>query len=137
VALTNEQIFVGSIAYFSVDILKGDPFTRKGGVDHIAPGAVRPFVCYDSSEAESCWAPITSTYRSERVEVRALDRENMPGPTMYLNDGTSSVKGSNDAFIQAAAGYDQKNDRTRPRIRNPKIFEIIAEIEKRGGLQLG
>lgn len=134
--LTNEEIFIGAVAYFSVDAIKGDQFERTGAIDMIDPGAVRPFVCYIASETSSCWSPITSTHRDERLMIAPTDRELMPGPMMYLADGRNSVRGPNNAFIEAANGCDTKNASTRPRVRYPKIFAVRDEIDLRGGLHL-
>lgn len=94
---------------------------------------LRPFVCVAVNLPKSTWAPLSSTARPERIEIKAEWR--LGGIPMwrdrvcYLNDGANIYIGLNGAFADASA-KEQTDHKTRSQMSEEGVAAVLAEIEK-------
>ncbi|GAB1406143.1 hypothetical protein MASR1M8_00620 [Thermomonas brevis] len=143
--LSEEEIYLGTVAYFEPTVLHrdkdievtGDPVTRDG-----------PFVCYAISEAKSKWTPLTSEDKfmtnrktgesfSVRVRIRpewvARAYGLFAAGESFFQDGKNTYSGANATFIAAAAKIDIQTPETRPALNEDGLKAARDYIARRGG----
>ncbi len=138
--LTLEQIKPGAVAYFDADALNssenvsitGSPVKRIG-----TTGARNQFVCYKVVDGRSHWAPLTGTFRKERLPIDpawvSFGYGALKAGGVYLQDGGCTYVNSNEAFITAAAEEDEFKQGSRPFISEVGIQQVIKTVEERKG----
>ncbi len=94
---------------------------------------LRPFVCVAVNPPNSTWTPLTSTPRTERLEIQKEWR--LGGIPMwrdrncYLNDGANVYIGLIGAFVEASA-QEQTDKKSRSQMSEDGIAAVLAEIDK-------
>jgi len=133
-ALTIPELAIGVVAYFDVSALNVDrrvqpppsPTPRNG-----------PFVCVQVVHGRSTWAPLTWTHQSHRVLIEQQWRlggtKAWREGTPYMNDGSTTYVGENEAFIEATATADTYLPHTRQRVSEQGVEALLANIRSRGG----
>ena len=136
-ALCENEIVQGAIAYFDVDVLHqdqsvvitGDPIVRdsKNG---------NQFVCH-KVEGEICyWSPLTGSYKFPRLPIKADWVTNGYGPLaigkVWLQDGKNTYRGPKTSCI-AAAVNESPFENGRPSLSQDALDKIFEQIDKRGG----
>ena len=123
--LEPEEIVVGLVSHLDQTMLTNDPdiidtYPQK-------TTELRPFVCVKVDGEKSVWAPLSSTYRRERLKIK--DEWRQGGIDMwrnrrcYLNDGANTYHGPNTSFIAASI-----NELTTPGTRSQMSLEGIDAV---------
>ncbi len=133
-ALLQEDIFVGAVAYFDDELLLAEADIDGGDATIDRPG---PFVCVQVKGLSSVWIPITGEHRPERLLIRREWRLYGSGKwkedDQFVNDGLNTFLGPNEAFIRAGAREMPFKMYRRPCISDQGIAAILVEIDKQGG----
>jgi hypothetical protein len=138
--LAPAEVVLGAIAYFDADVLNGDDSVVKpeSPVSRPGVGAGNQFVCYKLDGDKAFWAPLTATYRRERLHVEPKWVANGYGPLVrggvYLQDGRTTYAGPVEAFVKAASAERPFHGRGGgPSISNEGLAEIVRVVGERGG----
>jgi len=93
----------------------------------------RPFVCVCVNGGQSTWAPLTSTFRRERLKIEAAWRtggiDMWRDRVCYLNDGANTYSGPDSSFL-AASAEELTDAATRSRMAAEGVAAVKAEIER-------
>jgi hypothetical protein len=134
--LTAAEFAPGAIAYFDATVLNADPAVSKSGspVDRLGVG--NQFVCYKVDSQTSYWAPLTATYRRERLPIEAGWVTSGYGPLaaggVYLQDGQCTYAGPIASFVQAAA-QENPFQHGRPTLSEAGLAQVLRVVAERGG----
>ena len=129
--LAADEIAVGLVAYLDQAMLSAD--TSVTDTYPQQSSQVRPFVCIALTGDQSTWAPLTTAFRVERVQIlptwRTGGQASWSGLSCYLNDGANLYIGPKLAFV--AASYPEQTSRqSRSRMSADGIGAIQAEVER-------
>lgn len=137
-----EDIVPGCVAYLDPGVLNASSDVLKPAHTTPRPG---PFVCLQTSGAQSCWTPLTNqqkydahTGRALRVEIANGDWTGGIGEwastsSKYLNDGATTYAGASTWFLRAAEVQDTLSAESRPTIASAKVADIVREVRRRRG----
>lgn len=129
-----QEIAVGVVAYFDVNVLDNAPNIQKPPSPTTRSG---PFLCVQIAGEWSVWAPLTWTVRPERLLIKPEWREGGTAAwrnrSPYLNDGATTYVGDTDTFIAASATADKYIPSTRQRVSALGVEAVVSEIKARGG----
>lgn len=132
--LTEAMIRPGMVAYFDASVLNADPSVRS---PRSPTTRSEPSVCFQVSGSTSAWAPITTTFRPERLAIRAEWRVDGGGDWIskdqYLNDGATAYVGANRVFTRASLAQDNCTDESRPCTADAGVAATPAEVRKHAG----
>lgn len=135
-ALTLEEITPGAIAYFDASILNADPAVTNTGSPVNRIGIGNQFVCYKVDGARSFWAPLTATFRRERLPIDPAWVSNGYGPLaaggVYLQDGACTYVGPSSSFVLAAAN-ENPFEGSRPSISAVGLSQVLRVVAQRRG----
>lgn len=135
--LAESEIVKGAIAYFDVSVLHADEEVIVTG-DPVVRDTLtgNQFVCYDAGGGLAFWAPLTATWRKERLRIESSWVENGYGPLaegkVFLQDGKNTYSGPVKTFISAAA-LEEPIVGARPTVREIGVGKIVAVVRQRGG----
>lgn len=142
--LTLEQIKPDAVAYFDADALNssenvsitGSPVKRIG-----TTGARNQFVCYKVVDGRRHWAPLTGTFRKERLPIDpdwvSFGYGALKAGGVYLQDGGCTYVNSNEAFITAAAEEEEFKQGSRPFISEVGSSKLSRQSRNaRGNFEL-
>ena len=136
--LKGKDIQPGAVAYLSVDRLSNDNRITKPASPTLRDG---PFVCFQTADGMSAWAPLTTVERSERLEIigawRLEGSATWQSEDMYLNDGATTYVGPFAAFIDASREEMPFRGHKRPRVAAKGVAAILKTVSDRNGAQLG
>lgn len=129
--LEREELQPGLVSHLDQTMLSNDPAVLDTYPQKSTE--LRPFVCVAVNGEQSTWAPLTSTFRRERLEIK--DQWRHGGIDMwrdrvcYLNDGANTYTGPNASFLAASA--QELTDRpTRSQMSAEGVTAVAAEIER-------
>jgi hypothetical protein len=129
-ALTEQEIQPGIVVFLDPLFLRADPRVRNTQDPPIARAG--PFLCVTERNGISCWSPITTEPRRERVNLQARWRSGghpqwLSAP-QYLNDGANLWEGPNDVFV--AASHKELTDTTnRAHLSHEGLSAVKEEIQ--------
>lgn len=133
-ALRLADIFVGAVAYFDDELLRGESEIDGGDATIDRPG---PLVCVQVKGSSSVWIPITGEFRPERLLLKAEWRlhgsDKWKKDDQFVNDGLNTFLGPNDAFVRAGAKESPFKMYRRPSISKEGVAAILEEIDKQDG----
>ena len=131
-----EEINPGAIAYFDASVLNADPLVTNTGSPVNRVGIGNQFVCYKVDGPNSLWAPLTATFRRERLPIDPTWVSNGYGPLaeggVYLQDGACTYVGPNPSFVLAAAN-ENPFENARPAISADGLAEVLRVVAQRRG----
>lgn len=129
------EVRPGCIAYFDAQSLNSDPQVQRTGDPVTRRGPTSQFVCYKVDGGRAFWAPLTGTFRNERLridEVWVSPRYGTLGDGgAYLQDGKNTYSGPVTAFVAASGGEVLHGP--RPYVSAAGVAAIVAEVISRGG----
>lgn len=133
-ALTEREIEPGIVAFLDPRILSEDPRVCNTQDPPIA--RFGPFLCVATREGFSTWAPITTTPKRARLELKAAWRSGgrwqWSNEEQFLNDGANLWEGPNDAFTRAS--YKERTEpESRARLSAEGLGAVAGEIEEQAG----
>ncbi|WP_449422697.1 hypothetical protein [Rhodanobacter lindaniclasticus] len=135
-SLALEEIAPGAIAYFDASVLNADPLVTNTGSPVNRVGIGNQFVCYKMEGQRSFWAPLTATFRRERLPIDPTWVSNGYGPLagggVYLQDGACTYVGPNDSFVVAAVN-ENPFENGRPIISADGLAEVLRVVAQRRG----
>jgi len=136
-ALKENEIVEGAIAYFDVDVLHQDKDVVITG-DKIIRDSKNgnQFVCHKIDGDICYWSPLTASYKFPRLAISAGWVTNGYGPLgvgkVWLQDGKNTYRGPKPSFVAAAIG-EHAFDNGRPSLSHEALEKIYEQIDKRGG----
>lgn len=125
----------GIVLDLDVDCLNRDNGVQKPNFPTDRSG---PFLCYCVVGEKSCWAPLTTQHRDERLELKLEWRRcNAAKSTwltrrQFLNDGRTVYCGLSSVFCKAASVDKISNGLLRC-VTSDGIAAVRVEIERRRG----
>jgi hypothetical protein len=135
-ALTLAEVVPGAIAYFDANTLNADAAVSTTGSPVNRQGVGNQFICYKVDGEQSFWAPLTATYRRERLPIQAAWVQNGYGPLgaggVFLQDGRCTYAGPSASFVRASAA-ENPFDQGRPTLTEPGLNQVIQVVAQRGG----
>jgi hypothetical protein len=135
-ALSEIEIVPGAIAYFDAQMLNDDARVTKSGDPVTRAGSGNQFLCYKVDGGKSFWAPLTTTWRNERLRIEAEWVTNGYGPLaigeVFLQDGKNTYAGPNEAFVAAAVG-ESAFVAGRPSVSAEGVGEVLNTVAARQG----
>jgi hypothetical protein len=135
--LSDQDIVPGAIAYFDALALTALPSVKVSGDPVDRPGLENPFVCYEVRGERCAWAPLTGTFKTDRLRIEAnwvsSDFGPLGGGEVFLQDGETTYTGPKSAF-QSAASSEPPFREERPRVSSEGLEMIHKEIAERGGI---
>lgn len=135
--LLDSEIQAGCVAYFDITTLNADTRVSRPRCPTTRPS---PFVCFESANDRSAWAPITTQFRKERLFLDPLWRvggsKQWRTDHLYLNDGACTYVGTNAAFVDSAATETPFMKISRPRLTADGVAAVVAEVRQRRGTML-
>jgi hypothetical protein len=92
-----------------------------------------PFVCVEVTDQWSCWSPLTTRWRRERLPIdeawRTCGSQKWQNTPMYLSDGANLYYCfSSDALLSASREWSCRNDRRH--IGPEGLIAICAEVKE-------
>lgn len=134
--LSEPEIVPGAIAYFDAQMLNNDTRVMKSGDPVARAGSGNQFVCYKVEGGRSFWAPLTATWREERLRIEAAWVTNGYGPLaageVFLQDGKNTYAGPMAAFVAAAAG-ESTFEAGRPLLSLDGVTQVLSTAVARQG----
>ena len=136
-ALSEAEIRLGTVAYFDVSLLHADDSVVVTG-DPVVRDTLtgNQFVCDLVRGGSSFWAPLTATWRKERLRIERSCIAHGYGPLahgeVFLQDGKNTYSGQHAAFVRAAAAEEPIAGR-RPSLTELGVASVVAVVSKRGG----
>ena len=132
--LSRPEIKAGAVAYLDYVVLRENPEVDHGDTSINRDG---PFLCVQIVGDRSCWIPLTTQHRPERLLIEKKWRQG-GSPTfkateLYVNDGLNTFVGPTAAFVAAGKSEIPFAAFPRPSVRSAGIAAVIAEINKQGG----
>ena len=101
--LSETEIVPGAIAYFDANMLNDDTRVTKFGDPVARAGSGNQFVCYKVAGDRSFWAPLTATWRKERLRIEAAwvttGYDPLAVGDVFLQDGKNTYVGPHEAFV--------------------------------------
>jgi len=132
--LTFREVRAGVIAYLDYLILREHPEVDHGDSNINRDG---PFLCVQVYQERSCWIPITTQFREERLlikrEWRSGGSPKFRSAELYVNDGLNTFVGPTSAFVEAGQAEIRFTTHQRPSVSAAGLAAVIAEIHKQGG----
>jgi hypothetical protein len=129
-AIRAEEIEPGLVAFLEPELLIED--ARVCHTQDAADISSRPFVCLSVENGISEWAPTTTEWRSERLEIRQAWRSGGHPQWLrdrqFLNDGANVWRGTHEAFVEASQ-REVTAASNRARVSNEGLMAIRAEVE--------
>jgi hypothetical protein len=133
---TQDDFFVGMIAYFTVNDLRRHPQIRNN--DATRDTKPRPFVCYAEADGECYWVGLTKTNHPDR---RTVDRKWLRHPSgqflmgdLIVNDGRNTYTGPIGAFADLSIKHDIFKGFYRPHLARPGVEQVEWIVRARGGM---
>jgi hypothetical protein len=132
------EVKVGAVAFLDYVALREDPAVDDGGTNINRDG---PFLCVQVIGDKSCWIPLTTQARPERLLIDKKWRQGgsakFKATDLYVNDGLNTFVGPTASFV--AAGKDEIPfiAHPRPSVRTAGVTAVIEEIKKQGGPLVG
>ena len=133
--LETDEVAPGLVAWLDQAMLTDDArvteTARQSSTD------IRPFVCFAAEGASSSWAPLTSQFRRERLEIQVPWRSGGLLPAwrsepQYLVDGATVYIGANEAFLDASHG-EQSTRTNRAQVSADAVAAIASEVARQEG----
>jgi hypothetical protein len=125
-----DEIEPGLVAFLDPEVLIED--TRVCHTQDSDGMSSRPFVCFSIQDGMSEWAPTTTEYRSERLEIKQAWRSGghpqWLRDSQYLNDGANVWCGANEAFVEASR-EEVTGRSNRAWVSETALAAIRAEVE--------
>ena len=132
--LNPREVKVGAVAYLDYVALREDPLVDDGGTNINRDG---PFLCVQVVGDRSCWIPLTTQARPERLLIDKKWRQGgsakFRATDLYLNDGLNTFVGPTTSFVAAGKDEIAFSAFPRPSVRSAGVSAVIAEINKQGG----
>ena len=128
------EILPGAIAFFDAKKLNDDINIEVSGDPVTRAGSRNQFLCYERNGKSSCWTPLTSTQRDERIPIKQEWLSNAYGKLgegeVYLQDGKNIYCGENASFIEASLDEDTFHQ-GRPIVSPEGVAAVRNEIASR------
>ena len=135
--LTDKEVVVGVVAYYTIDALRAEPtIQHTGGSPDAKP---RPFVCYAiGRDGNTFWTPLsTQKTQSARNSIPAASIENATGrfvtDTVLVNDGKHTYSGPATSFAQLSAAVDKYHAGNRVALKTEGIKAALEAVTERAG----
>lgn len=132
--LSPSEVRPGAVAYLDYVALREDPLVDDGGTNINRDG---PFMCVQAVGDRSCWIPLTSQARPERLPIQKKWRQGgstkFRAADLYVNDGLNTFVGPTASFVAASKEEIAFTAFPRPSIRVAGVAAVIAEINRQGG----
>lgn len=129
--LLREEIEAGLVSHLDQTMLSNDQAVLDTYPQ--ARTELRPFVCLKADANNCVWAPLSSTFRRERLQIN--DEWRQGGVDMwrerecYLNDGANTYHGPIESFI-AASAQELTEPINRSRMAAEGVAAVIKETER-------
>lgn len=133
-----DELYVGMIAYFTVNDLRRHPRIRT--TNPTRDTKPRPFICYAQADGDAYWVALTMTANPQR---RSVSRRWLRCPKgallsslgdLIVSDGRSSFAGPVDAFAECSHKRDHFKGMCRPMVLPEGVAEVQMIVASRRGL---
>jgi hypothetical protein len=132
--LTLREIRAGAVAYLDYVELRENPEVDHGDTNINRDG---PFLCVQVVGDRSCWIPLTTQHRLERLLIDKKWRQGgspkFRATDLYVNDGLNTFVGPTAAFVAAGRTEIPFTAFPRPSVQTAGVEAVLAEIKKQGG----
>ena len=129
--LAPNELQAGLVAHLDQTMLTNDPAVLDTYPQRDTE--LRPFVCVAVDGDTSTWAPLTSTFRRERLRIEDAWRtggiDMWRDRVCFLNDGANTYSGPNTSFM-AASVQELTDAATRSRMALDGVEAVVAEIDR-------
>lgn len=131
-ALVDSEIEVGLVGWLDQAALNKDERVIKT-TPYLGDPEPRPFLCFRIKGGTSFWAPTTTVWRRERLELKDSWRTG-GGPgwrsrANYLVDGANTYVGPASVFVEASS-LEWTEPGSRMRLSPAGLAAVEAEVEK-------
>ncbi len=129
--LAVEEIKVGTVSHLDQSMLTDDPDVLDTYPQQLTE--LRPFLCVAIDSDRCTWAPLSSTFRRERLKI--IDEWRLGGLEMwrdrvcYLCDGANLYIGPVSSFVRAS-NQDLTDSSNRASVAPAGVDAVLVEIEK-------
>ena len=136
-----DDVYVGMIAYFTINDLRRHPRIRT--TNPTRDKKPRPFVCYAQCPftGDAYWTALTGTPSPQR---RTVSRQWLRSPCssafrcvtgdIIIGDGRCSFVGPPSAFAACSRKHDNFKGLSRPMLLPPGVEAVRQIVNGRGGL---
>jgi hypothetical protein len=132
--LAHREVRPGTVAYLDYVELREHPEVDHGDTNINRDG---PFLCVQVVGDFSCWIPLTTQHRPERILIDKKWRQGgspkFRATDLYVNDGLNTFVGPTSAFVAAGRAEIPFTAFQRPSVRTAGVEAVIAEIKRQGG----
>ena len=135
--LTDSEVLVGVVAYFTIDALRAEPaIERRGGSPDAKP---RPFVCYAiSPDGKTFWTPLsTQKTQNARNSIPSGAIVNATGrfvtDTVLVTDGLHTYSGPATSFAKLSNAADRYHAGNRVSVKQEGIEAALRAVTERAG----